>query len=168
MDFQIKNVSFKLVHLRNMNSFSNVLSSNFNAVRIITKKCLLFCCVIFWLASTGNWPENTSWKMNILIMRWITLLPFSVKTTIKILILTIMRPHEGWVSAGLSEILKNTPVPRQCNLLWESELPMLRCYLKQQRILSMRFPRLSDMIISFISADFSINWKDIRQENIEK
>lgn len=45
-------------------------------------------------------------KMNILIMRWIMLLPFSVKTTIKISILMIMLPHEARVSAGLSEISK--------------------------------------------------------------
>ena len=46
-DFQIKNVSFKLVHLTNMNRFSNVLSSSSNAVRIIMRKCLSFCCAIF-------------------------------------------------------------------------------------------------------------------------
>lgn len=34
-------------------------------------------------------------KMNILIMRWIMLLPFSMKTTIKISILMIMLPHEA-------------------------------------------------------------------------
>ena len=105
--------------------------------------------------------------MNILIMRWIMLLPFSVKTTIKISILMIMLPHEAWVSAGLSETSKNTQVLHQCSLLWESELTMPRCYLKQQPIPSMRFLRLSDMITSFISAGFFTSWKDIRQENTE-
>ena len=100
-------------------------------------------------------------------MRWIMLLPFSVKTTIKISILMIMLPHEAWVSAGLSEISKNIPVLHQCNSLWESASTMLRCYLKQQLIPSMRFLRLSDMITSFISAGFFTSWKDIRQENTE-
>ena len=40
------------------------------------------------------------------------------------------------------------------NSLWESASTMLRCYLKQQLIPSMRFLRLSDMITSFISAGF--------------
>ena len=101
-------------------------------------------------------------------MRWITLLPFSAKTTIRISILMIMLPHEAWVSAGLSAISKNTPVPHQCNSLWESESIMLRCYLKQQLIPSMRFLKLSDMITSFISAGFSTSWKDIHQENTER
>ena len=43
---------------------------------------------------------------------------------------------------------------------------MPKCYLKQQLIPSMKFLRLSDMIISFISADFSTSWKDILPENI--
>ena len=105
--------------------------------------------------------------MNILIMRWIMLLPFSVKTIIKISTLMIMLPHETWVSAGLSEISKNIPVLHQCNLLWESASTMLRCYLKQQLIPSMRFLRLSDMITSFISVGFFTSWKDIRRENTE-
>ena len=100
-------------------------------------------------------------------MRWIMLLPFSVKTTIKILILMIMLPHEAWVSAGLSEISKKIPVLHQCNSLWESVSTMLRCYLKQQLIPSMRFLRLSDMITSFISVGFFTSGKDIRRENTE-
>ena len=100
-------------------------------------------------------------------MRWIMLLPFSVKTTIKISILMIMLPHEAWVSAGLSEISKNIPVLPQCNSLWESASTMLRCYLKQQLIPSMRFLKLSDMITSFISVGFFTSWKDIRRENTE-
>ena len=101
-------------------------------------------------------------------MRWITLLPFSAKTTIRISILTIMPPHEGWVSAGLSGILKNTPTPHQCNSSWESGSTMLRCYLKQQRILLMRFPKSSGMITNCISAGFSTSWKDIHLESTEK
>ena len=49
---------------------------------------------------------------------------------------------------------KNIPVLHQCNSLWESASTMLRCYLKQQLIPSMRFLRLSDMITSFISVGF--------------
>ncbi len=47
MDFRIKNVSFKWVHLMNMNKFSNVSLSSSNAVKIIMRKCLSFCYVIF-------------------------------------------------------------------------------------------------------------------------
>lgn len=50
---------------------------------------------------------------------------------------------------------KNTQVLHQCSLLWESELTMPRCYLKQQPIPSMKFLKSSGMIISFISAGFS-------------
>ncbi len=59
------------------------------------------------------------------------------------------------INDGLSEISKNIPVLHQCNSLWESASTMLRCYLKQQLIPSMRFLRLSDMITSFISEQCS-------------
>ena len=57
--------------------------------------------------------------------------------------------------AAISETSKNTQVLHQCSLLWESELTMPRCYLKQQPIPSMKFLKSSGMIISFISAGFS-------------
>ena len=47
MGFRIKNVSFKWVHLMNMNKFSNVSLSSSNAVKTIMRKCLSFCYVIF-------------------------------------------------------------------------------------------------------------------------
>ena len=78
-----------------------------------------------------------------------------------------MLPHEEWVSAGLSGISKNTPVPHQCNSSLESESTMLRCYLKQQPIPSMKSLKSSDMITSCISVGFSTSWKDIHRENTE-
>ena len=56
--------------------------------------------VLLLTSSSDQFPPGTDKrahikKMNTLIMRWIMLLPFSVKTTIKISILMIMLPHEA-------------------------------------------------------------------------
>ena len=43
----VKNIFSKSAHLWNMNGFLSVLSSNSNAVRMIMRKCLFFCFVIY-------------------------------------------------------------------------------------------------------------------------
>ena len=44
---------------------------------------------------------------------------------------------------------------------------MLRCYLMQQPIPSMKSLKSSDMITSYISVGFFTSWKDIHRENTE-
>ena len=57
----------------------------------------------------------------------------------------------SWFIRNFKKYTGSTPM----QFMWESELTMPRCYLKQQPIPSMKFLKSSGMIISFISAGFS-------------
>lgn len=54
MDSRIKSVYFRSEPLWNTNRFSSALSSSFSVARIIMKKCLSFCSVIFLSSFIGN------------------------------------------------------------------------------------------------------------------
>ena len=54
MDFRIKSVYFRSGPLWNTNRFSSVLSSSFSVAKIIMRKCLSFCSVIFLSSFIGN------------------------------------------------------------------------------------------------------------------
>ena len=58
-------------------------------------------------------------------------------------------------SKRMDNLVEHREESDRMQLLWESELTMPRCYLKQQPIPSMKFLKSSGMIISFISAGFS-------------
>ena len=60
------------------------------------------------------------------------------------------------------------PVPHQCNSSLESESTMLRCYLKQQPIPSMKSLKSSDMITSCISVGFFHKLKGYSPREIPK
>ena len=60
MGFRIKNVSFKWVHLMNMNKFSNVSLSSSNAVKTIMRKCLPFAT-----SSSDQFPPGTDKRAHI-------------------------------------------------------------------------------------------------------
>ena len=61
MDSRIKSVYFRSEPLWNTNRFSSALSSSFSVARIIMKKCLSFCSVIFLSSFIGNWPGTVSY-----------------------------------------------------------------------------------------------------------
>lgn len=54
MDSRIKSVYFRSEPLWNTNRFSSVLSLSFSVAKIIMRKCLSFCSVIFLSSFIGN------------------------------------------------------------------------------------------------------------------
>ncbi len=167
MGFRIKKVSFKWVHLMNMNKFSNVSLASSNAVKT-NEEMLVLLLRHLLIRFHRELTREHILKNEYLDHEMDNAVTFFRENYNQNINIDDYAASRGMsVSWFIRNFKKYTGSTHQCNSLWESASTMLRCYLKQQLIPSMRFLRLSDMITSFISVGFFTSGKDIRRENTE-